>query len=143
MITTREELLADTLQYYCEDVKRRNLSKDDGFYCTYHPNWENTEGCAIGRFLEEDLQLYLDGLNDSGIQSMSNENYNKIPKWMRDLGRDFLTSMQLLHDRHNYWNEFGLTSIGKKEVEIIINRYKLDKSKLERVKHFYETKANE
>ena len=121
---TRLEFLEDTIKYYSEDTSRRCL---DGGFCLYSPinacN-NNSEGCAIGRHLTPKLQLLLDKTeNNSSVGN--GKVFKKLPKWMRELGQDFLSDMQELHDEEYNWDEGGLTELGKERVQEIKSEYNL------------------
>lgn len=120
---TREEFLLDTIKYYSEDTSRRCVSEDK---CTYSPKTLNinSDGCAIGRWLDEELKLELDALGTVPVQN--EKVFDKLPKWMQDMEKYFLHRVQDLHDMDNYWNESGLSQLGKEKVNEIIEHYNLN-----------------
>lgn len=125
---TREQFLLDTIKYYSEDTSRRCVSEGK---CTYSPETlnKNSEGCAIGRWLDEELQLELDAL---GIVPVQNEKvFDKLPKWMQGMGIYFLQHVQDLHDSSIYWDESGLSQLGKNKVNEMIEHYTLNIPKYE------------
>lgn len=115
---TREEFLLDTIKYYSEDTSRRCVSEGR---CTYSPKAlnKNSKGCAIGRWLDKELQLKLDTFEESSVQS--GKVFDKLPKWMQGMGIYFLQHVQDLHDNGNNWNESGLSQLGKDAVNKIID----------------------
>lgn len=87
--------------------------------CLYSPAHENTEGCAIGRWLPPDLQRKLD-ITGNVLDLRA---FNSLPEWMIDLGRDFLYECQVLHDTLNCWCETGLSVDGERKFNEIVNKY--------------------
>lgn len=123
---TQTEFLLDTLEYYCEDTSRR--CEKDG-RCRYHPSslsLSNSEGCAIGRHLPEDLALKFDSKGAVGVDRI----FDKLPNNLRSLGEKFLDSIQSLHDVDYNWNVQdgkGLSTVGQNHLKYIISEYDLDK----------------
>lgn len=119
---TKKEFLEDTIAYYSEDVNRRCIK---GTKCLYSPlNADKkgiSKGCAIGRHLDEELQLTLDDADYTAVDG--DEVFDSLPTWMQDLGQDFLYDVQRLHDLKNYWSDKGLSSDGLKFVEITKQKY--------------------
>jgi len=124
---TQTEFLLDTLKYYCEDTSRR--CEKDG-RCRYHPSslsHSNSEGCAIGRYLPEDLALKFDSYEYTDIESV----FDELPENLQVLGKEYLDSIQNFHDSSTNWNtidEEGLTEIGKGRLSQLIKEYELDKN---------------
>lgn len=93
-------------------------------YCTYR------NGCAIGRFLKEDDCIKLDELRWGIGDILADEELAKlIPTKIKNLGRKFLSQIQILHDVSSNWNETGLTNIGEMRVDGIMNDFKLKGAK--------------
>lgn len=120
---TREEFLLDTIKYYSEDTSRRCVLNGK---CTYSPKTLNinSDGCAIGRWLDEELKLELDAIGTVPVQN--EKVFDKLPEWMQGMGRCFLHDVQKLHDINNYWNESGLSQFGKNKVNEMIEHYTLN-----------------
>lgn len=125
---TREEFLLDTIKYYSEDVSRRCVDNGNCKYSGKSLNM-NSDGCAIGRWLDEELKLELDALGTVPVQN--EKVFDKLPKWMQGMGRCFLHDVQDLHDIDNYWNESGLSQFGKEKVNEMIEHYTLNIPKYE------------
>lgn len=123
---TREQFLLDTIKYYSKDTSRRCVSEGK---CTYSPKTlnKNSEGCAIGRWLDEDLKLELD-VNADSVQC--DEVFQRLPDWMKSLGKSFLNSVQVLHDEDDNWDS-GLSKEGEYKVNLIIDTYDLNIPKYE------------
>ena len=115
----RLEFLQNTINYYSEDVNRRAVvDNDDCIECRYLT--EDGRKCAIGRFLDITLEQS-DKLSNTPVES--NRILNLLPNEVRDLGSPFLTDIQFLHDNNFFWNEEGLSHLGKKYVDTIIKDY--------------------
>lgn len=125
---TREEFLLDTIKYYSEDTSRRCATESR---CTYSPKTlnKNSEGCAIGRWLDEELQLELDALGAVPVQNK--KVFDKLPKWMQSMETYFLQHIQDLHDTGYCWSESGLSQFGKDKVNEMIEHYTLNIPKYE------------
>ena len=86
---TKKEFLEDTIAYYSEDVNRRCIK---GTKCLYSPlNADKkgiSKGCAIGRHLDEELQLTLDDAKEAKSVKEHNEVIFELikKKEMEDLG---------------------------------------------------------
>lgn len=121
---TKLEFLEDTVAYYSEDVNRRCRGAVN---CYYSPKNADkigiSEGCAIGRHLKDSLKEKLDDTEESGVNTTVI--FNKLPKKLRQLGQDFLTDIQILHDLQVYWNSKGLTKAGKEYYKAIKQKYEL------------------
>jgi hypothetical protein len=91
--------------------------------CTYSKT-ETSPGCAIGQFLPCELAETLDSLGGSSICAISMDSnlYPQLPNWMREMGVDFLSSCQILHDGSTHWCETGLTHLGELELTHIKKR---------------------
>lgn len=116
----RLAFLNDTVEYY-SDVSRRNV--DDDETCFYSPLSENSDGCAIGRFLDRDNAAFLDQNAGGSIKTILNRHPERIPSWMESLGASFLLNIQYLHDENYYWNKEGLSPSGQKKVDDIKRDY--------------------
>lgn len=114
----RLNFLLDTAEYY--NSKNRAIGKDK--LCVYSCTNES-EGCAIGRFLTKAMARKFDNYSNSSIQN--NEIFNSLPEDLRNLGQDFLLKIQELHDGKSYWTLKGLSSDGKTKVQNIKNKFYL------------------
>jgi hypothetical protein len=118
----REAFLEDTLAYFSVDPEKRRCTRNnDGTgFCSYSPatvqKTETSEGCAIGRHLPPELQLELDEVQGT-VGNL--EVWLLIPAELKELGRDFLADVQLLHDTSRHWTAGGLSDSGKQYVEEI------------------------
>lgn len=115
----RLEFLQDTINYYSEDTSRRAVVYIDEFNeCRYLT--EDGRKCAIGRVINIS---YEDSEKLSNV-TVANSNIVKLlPEHIKVLGIDFLSRIQRLHNCDTYWNEDGLSAIGKETVTDIIKEY--------------------
>lgn len=117
-------MLNDVVTYYGQDPEKlRSFSPSIG--CRYNPlpNKPNSAGCAIGMYLPKKVCLKLDRIG--GVDTVFYRDPDLLPKWMRDMGVNFLMEVQSLHDVSEFWSEKGLSGIGIERVYHIINKYKL------------------
>ncbi len=106
IIERRRAFLDNTVKFF----NKQNLCLDEKGDCFYFS--EKFDGCAIGRWLEEDLAKKLDeNLYCSGLILASI--FIEIPEWMKELGQNFLVKVQGLHDNLDNWNENGLNFLGE------------------------------
>jgi len=97
------------------NFNNRSVSDESGL-CVY----SGPIGCGVGRLIEDkDLCYNLDKSPFSAVPCI----FSFLPKDVRELGEDFLCSVQLFHDRKANWNENGLTSIGMKTYDCLKKTY--------------------
>lgn len=111
----RFAFLKETVLFY----NSRNRATNRRNSCIYAAT-ETSPGCAIGRFIPPDGKFNLHKI--CGIAHAIRFG-SRLPDWMMEMGIDFLAAVQSLHDYGDYWNESGLSNIGKEEVMDIIARY--------------------
>lgn len=119
MKTQEEKLkfLNDTIEYYKTNTRGIKKISESTVICSY----EN--GCAIGRHLDVELSKLLDKESNTSI-SISNV-FRQLPDELKNYGKDFLLSVQELHDFNTNWilNKEGgndLTEVGKERYENIL-----------------------
>ncbi len=122
---SKTALLLDTLNYYSEDYSNRRCIDKNG-NCCYFPTTPFSEGCAIGRVIPKALAKQLSIENDN-IRSIIQEKRFNLPKWLINMGEDFLFNLQWLHDRKSNWNDKGLSCNGVDQLKKIIDTYQLPK----------------
>ncbi len=111
----RLAFLKETVEFY--NLKNRATNSAGG--CLYHAT-KSSPGCAIGRFLPDDGKFNINV--KCGIESAIKIG-NRVPDWMMEMGRDFLTDVQLLHDIEFYWTDSGISEMGKIKMNEIINAH--------------------
>jgi len=127
---TKEQMLVETVVYYATDTSRRNTDLNDT--CKYYPLHDNTEGCAIGRYLSEELAKKLDKDDLSGVSYK----FNELPVELQKLDKYYLERIQNLHDSPITWNSKGLTEFGIKRIKDIIEDFELDENKLTQIQKY-------
>lgn len=97
MFKNRIDFLNDAIAYYWGKPERRCTMGGDNTNCAYSASGES-DGCAIGRHLSKELAKELDEnmVGESGVSNFLV--FEKLPKWMRSLGQEFLLNCQSLHD---------------------------------------------
>lgn len=122
-LQNREDLLNDTIQYYSVNPnERRSVSDKDRYTCFYsqkNSKKPHSNGCAIGRYHSEEWKLKADDLQNA------HEPFQKIieDSTLNNFNTDFLEAIQQLHDENVNWNSTGLSPIGFKFVDAIIERF--------------------
>lgn len=96
----RRAFLKDIKEFY----NSNNRAVNSKGTCLYQAT-KNSPGCAIGRWLDEKPFCDLT-VNSDKVQKF-------LPKWMTEMGVEFLRLCQMLHDDKNNWNEQGLSQFGK------------------------------
>lgn len=128
----RLELLNETIAHYTSknrSVLTKTFENIDGVVlpsgrCLYFPPNENSEGCAIGRKIEDkELCKKLDTGNYGSVSQT--KTFNELPESLRVLGQSFLGAVQSLHDGEGFWNEGGLSYKGEEMATIIKKQFDL------------------
>lgn len=94
--------------------------------CIYSST-NTSPGCAIGRCLSPELTKELDNDDNSDIEDTTVSSFfsvgldTKFPKWMVEMGVDFLSACQTLHDRDEFWSIAGPTEEAVEFVKNVIN----------------------
>lgn len=121
--TLKEKQLAfleDTIAFYNSD----NRGTAPGYTACVYSATEKSPGCAIGRHLTPELAYRLDnGSTGSGI--INEWVFKEMPEWLKELTQPFLQQIQALHDEENFWNETGLSNLGKQRVANIKEMFSL------------------
>lgn len=116
LIERQFDFLADTINHYSENPeKKRCFNKVQGS-CRYHPVNSKTDGCAIGRHMTRENQIKAD-MEFKNVEILIIIKPELFPKWMRELGHDFLGKVQRLHDFGSNWNKSELSVKGEVEFE--------------------------
>lgn len=119
------EFLQGTVDYYSVNPLERRCI--DNGACMYSPKSVKkegkSEGCAIGRHLDSRLAWELDEENSNTDCSVNEEHiFERLPKELQELGKDFLFDVQSFHDIDINWNKHGLSSTGQRVHQEILKR---------------------
>ena len=110
----RIEFLENIANFY----NSKNRSVVDG-KCLYSPT-KNSPGCAIGREIKDKS---LTAMMDKE-QKIISAFVGILPDHLKELGLNFLKDCQRLHDDPAYWNDYGLSAVGKVAIICILNDIK-------------------
>jgi len=110
----RTKFLEDFLEYYQGFAStRRNKYKSRGRWTPI----ATSKGCAISRYLPLELSKFID---KQGLTSVHNDTiFNLLPAELKELGQDFLLSMQSLHDTDEFWDGDILSLKGHAEMNAL------------------------
>lgn len=116
----RREFVNNTVAYYSKDPNRRAMNKKGA--CKYYYRGKK---CAIGRFIpknkyKENFDISICG---GGAIEDRDDVFAVLPKQIRDLGIDFLSHIQSLHDDDDYWTEKSISELGMDRVKEIKNKF--------------------
>lgn len=131
----KELFLLEGLTYFCKNPSKNRCEVAGS--CRYSKT-SLSEGCFIGRHLDDDLCKKIDpyGIQVCGILSDSiNPDvsfYNLIPKWINKENKDFLSSCQNLHDLCDNWVSDGLSKLGMRNLILIIEKFDIDIDKFKK-----------
>lgn len=116
----RKAFLLDVAGFY--NLNNRALAEDGA--CVYSST-NVSPGCAIGRCLSLSLRKRLDQCQDKDICNIYDKLYlrNRLPKWMTEMGPEFLSTAQRFHDNANNWTDNGLSKMGEKIFESLKVEY--------------------
>lgn len=110
----RTKFLEDFLEYYQGHAKtRRNIYNNRGRWTPI----PTSKGCAISRYLPLELSKFIDS---QGLNSVNHDLvFNLLPNEIKELGQDFLLSMQVLHDTDEFWDGDILSIRGHAEMNTL------------------------
>jgi len=112
----RLKFLELTASFY-NKTNRRVVNKSRESYCLYSSS-KDSPGCAIGRWVSKDSDLDFDTIAPVYSEGV----FRNLPKWMQEMGKKFLCTVQLFHDSDCNWNEKGLSNSGNRIYEDIKTR---------------------
>ena len=118
---TREELFQNTVNHFNSNNRSVFYTDENTPKCKFRLG---EKGCTIGRELTDELANKLDDINCGSVYDQ--EVFILLPDRLRMMKKEYLKSIQILHDTKSYWDESGLTSEGKYSANTIINLYKLN-----------------
>lgn len=115
---TKEEIINETVDFYSADISRRSINVGTNIGCAY--NHESGNHCAFGRYMKPKYQEQGPKLagNTSTVGTLLDaQKVKKVDSLLQPQyhGHDitFWRKLQRLHDTSYYWQEGGLTEIGK------------------------------
>ena len=111
-VLTKKDFLDNMIAYYSEDPAHRRATNGEGA-CSYHRDDGNR--CAVGRWIPD--EMYTSGME--GVSVGDHFVFSRLPEKLKNLGEDFLTDIQGLHDGDRFWNSNGLSPAGEKRVASI------------------------
>lgn len=134
---TKQEFVLDFINTYVKDPSKRCVL---GNRCRYSPvtlgkTYDESPGCAVGKWLPPELALDLDkefAVSISSFLREDREYSSELLEIFSGLGdnldeiKDFLTEIQMLHDHNSNFSETGLTPMGRQYMDKIIEKYRLD-----------------
>lgn len=115
----RQELFDNTIKFF--NLNNRSHGNGDN-RCKYRG--ANNTACAIGREIPDKLAKELDRKIKTTVKVDSV--FEKLPKRLQKMGKDFLNDIQRLHDSQHCWTETGLSSDGVRDAVNIASFYKLN-----------------
>lgn len=118
---TRTELLRNTVKRY----NKNNRATYGSGQCAYLT--KDGKRCAIGAEISKKKAKLLESNvlgHGTGVEEY--ENFEVLPKRLRDMGQEFLMGIQDLHDTVSYWNEKGLSEDGETRVKEICKEFDID-----------------
>lgn len=107
----RREFLEEGVAFYSEDVSRRATERRSCFYRA-----ENGNKCFIGRWIPDDKYD-----KDMEGKVITNWLVSILPTHISELGLEFLSMCQALHDGCDNWGNNGLTGDGVDYRDTILN----------------------
>lgn len=117
----RLRFLDDTVAHFNINNRAENNNK-----CVYSPIEGQSDGCAIGRHIKDkEVCRMLDGLGfiGSGVSVKNTIVFYHLPQQLKELGVEFLASVQCLHDFIERWDVNGLNEQGKVYYKGIVDNY--------------------
>lgn len=104
------------LEEMCAHYNNKNRAITESGSCFYGPA-DYTRGCAIGAWAPK-----LSG-RSGDITYILDRDTLCIPEWMLEMGVEFLTTCQHLHDVSDYWTDTGLSEMGLLLKQKMINQF--------------------
>ena len=110
------ELAVSTAMFYGVDPEKR--AKIEGAGCAYRVG---EKACAIGRFMTDRQAYAADALNEGNSETAKALPEYLIPEELKEINRNFLTSVQVFHDESMNWDEKGLSEVGRAQFKSLLN----------------------
>lgn len=120
--TERLKFLQETIEFF--NLTNRCVGPDNGNNgCLYFK--EGTEGCAIGRKIEDKELCKIFDAYPNGAP-VGGKVFALLPLELQKYGPDFLDHIQNLHDDERNWDNQGLSKFGENKVLYIKEYHKLN-----------------
>lgn len=114
----RLDFINSELGYFIEDPSRRSVDKQGNCYYR-HP--DDNRPCLIGKQISD--KDYDSGMEQEAIGCEDKYVWNKLSKDIQNLGQDFLSLLQRLHDYYANWTDTGLSEEGEYSLNRIKEKY--------------------
>lgn len=114
----RLEFINNELSYYIENPSRRSVDKKGNCYYR-HP--EDGRPCLIGKQIPD--ADYKSELEFEAIGCLDRNVWNTLSESIQELGEDFLSMLQRLHDSNHNWTDTGLSELGVYTLNRIKEKY--------------------
>jgi hypothetical protein len=119
MSKTKIEIIDETVAYYSEDVSRRSISKGE-----YRYFGDNGKKCAYARCWKDNAIGFRE--NTTARSENMPEPDDLVRDEYKGYNRDFWQDIQSIHDANRYWDEKGMTEIGRAKVENLKRLYSIE-----------------
>ena len=125
-----QQMLQDVVTHFSKDpVGLRAIYSFGGcFYTRVLEKSADNIGCAIGMYLTDKQAKEAQG--HGYIYEVIAENPRCLPKWMKELNKNFLAEVQILHDKDYFWSKENISSMGRIKVKEICKEFHLDFKKI-------------
>jgi hypothetical protein len=97
----RRAFLEEMCSHYNFQNRAVDYVKD---VCHYEPS-ATSRGCVIGAWCPE-----IAGMSGTVVSAPI---WNLLPKWMKEMSKDFLRDCQIMHDCAHFWINTGLSYTGR------------------------------
>lgn len=118
---TKTKIIQETVGFYSADVTRRSINEKTG-RCEY--KGPNGKECAFQRCVETNLSEFDKGSSLSAFAIMKEDNDISFKQGYEGYSAEFWNNVQTFHDSHSNWNGDGLSEMGKKSLNTLLELYK-------------------
>lgn len=120
---TVKEVVLETIEYYENNPERRAVSEAGACYY-YQPSTGKL--CAVGRCMKDPTQDYeygIDALLKNKDTIWPYDVHKEMKDEYSDITVDVWLDLQVFHDLQQNWDDKGLTVLGEKSKQNLINKY--------------------
>lgn len=118
----QRDFLSETVNHFNNKNRSVIYGKHGDKKCLYVPIEGKSDGCAIGRHIAD--KKLCEKLDIEGEIGDSNA-FCMLPDNLQELGEDFLSEVQTLHDTDINWNDNGISTLGQYQADSIKIRFDL------------------